>query len=152
MTQYVAEILLWLFVINLGIAFGAGLYEARIIVPQWVSSPSIYRWPDTGRKFWAFVTTVPLTLLTIANLVAAWQTQGATRAWWLGAVAAVIIERIMTFMYFIPTNLKLQRRDETIPEPKLKAMVLQWAHLNYVRLAIDLTAWMAALKAFSMPS
>lgn len=152
MTQYVTEILLWLFVMNLGIASGAGLYEARIIVPQWVSSPSIYRWPDTGRKFWAFVTTVPLTLLTIANLAAAWQSQGAIRAWWLGAVAAVIVERIITFMYFIPTGLKLQRRDETIPESKLKAMVSQWAHLNYVRLAIALAAWVAALKAFSMQS
>ncbi|KCZ71377.1 protein of unknown function (DUF1772) [Candidatus Methanoperedens nitroreducens] len=152
MTQYITEILLWLFVINLGIAFGAGLYEARIIVPQWVSSPSTYRWPDTGPKFWAFVTTVPLTLLTIANLVAVWQAQGAMRAWWLGAVAAVVVERIMTFMYFIPTGLKLQRRDETISESKLKAMTSQWAHLNYVRLAIDLAAWVAALKAFSMQS
>lgn len=70
MTQYVTEILLWLFVINLGIVFGAGLYEARIIVSQWVNSPSTYRWPDTGPKFWVFVTTVPLTLLTIANVVA----------------------------------------------------------------------------------
>lgn len=75
---------------------------------------------------------MPLTLLTVVNLVAAWQAQGATRAWWLGAVAAVVVERIMTFMYFIPTNLKLQRRDEIIPESKLKAMVSQWAHLNYV--------------------
>jgi hypothetical protein len=31
------EILLWLFVINLGIAFGAGLYESRITVPQWLT-------------------------------------------------------------------------------------------------------------------
>jgi hypothetical protein len=28
------EIVLWLFVINLGIAFGAGLYEARVVIPQ----------------------------------------------------------------------------------------------------------------------
>jgi hypothetical protein len=35
-----------LFVINLDIAFGAGLYESRIIVPQWLSfSPEYgYRW------------------------------------------------------------------------------------------------------------
>ena len=32
------EVLLWLFVINLGIAFGAGLYESRITVPQWLST------------------------------------------------------------------------------------------------------------------
>jgi hypothetical protein len=33
MAQDVTTILLWLFVINLGIAFGGGLYEARVVVP-----------------------------------------------------------------------------------------------------------------------
>ena len=33
MTQYIADILLWLFVINHGIACGAGLYEERVILP-----------------------------------------------------------------------------------------------------------------------
>jgi hypothetical protein len=28
-----AKLVLWLFVINLGIAFGAGLYESRIVIP-----------------------------------------------------------------------------------------------------------------------
>ncbi len=37
MTEYITEALLWLFVLNLGIAFGAGLYEQRIILPQWFS-------------------------------------------------------------------------------------------------------------------
>lgn len=35
---------LWLFVINLGIAFGAGLYEARVVIPQWANIP-----PKDGR-------------------------------------------------------------------------------------------------------
>src|SRR5438876_117396 len=68
-----ATIVLWLFVINLGIAFGAGLYEARIVVPQWLSpSPEsglswnaeLARQSNTGMRFWVYVTTVPLTLLT----------------------------------------------------------------------------------------
>ena len=80
MPQYIPDILLWLFVINHGIAFGAGLYEQRIILPQWFSRSSesgicvnsaAMRSTDTGRRFWTFVTTVPLTLLTLANLVAA---------------------------------------------------------------------------------
>ena len=63
--------LLWLFVINLGIAFGAGLYEHRIVVPRWIDSSAgtgthwnaeAARRDDTGRRFWAFVTTLPLTL------------------------------------------------------------------------------------------
>src|SRR5207247_3252473 len=101
-----ARIVLWLFVINLGIVFGAGIYEARIVVPLWASSPpKSLRSPDSGRKFWVFVTTLPLTLLSLANLVAAWQAQGTRRDWWLGAVFAVLVERLATFSYFIPTML-----------------------------------------------
>src|SRR5512145_2635733 len=93
------EILLWLFVINLGIAFGAGLYESRIVVSQWISSSpeSGNRWnaeaaqrADTGLKFWVYVTTVPLTLLTTANLLAAWRAWDAIRRWWLSAALTAL--------------------------------------------------------------
>ena len=72
------SIVLALFVINLGIAFGAGLYESRIAVPQWLSfsSESGYHWnaeaarqANVGLRFWVYVTTVPLTLLTLVSLV-----------------------------------------------------------------------------------
>jgi hypothetical protein len=39
MRKYVPQVLLWLFVINLGIAFGAGIYESRVVVPRWESIP-----------------------------------------------------------------------------------------------------------------
>ena len=35
MRQYVPKVLLWLFVINLGIALGAGIYESRVVISQW---------------------------------------------------------------------------------------------------------------------
>ena len=38
MSPAIQEILLWLFVVNLGIAFGTGLYEHRIVVPGWITS------------------------------------------------------------------------------------------------------------------
>ena len=37
MSTGTAAILLWLFIINLGVAFGAGLYEHRIVVPYWIT-------------------------------------------------------------------------------------------------------------------
>jgi hypothetical protein len=92
MRQYIPKVLLWLFVINLGIAFGAGLYEARIEFPQWLvySAESGYRWDaeaarraNTGLRFWVYVTTVPLTLLTLANLIVAWADSRCD--WWLVA-------------------------------------------------------------------
>src|SRR4051812_10655209 len=105
MANYMMEILLWLFVINHGIAFGAGLYEQRIIWPQWftrsesgirVNSAAMWS-TDTGRRFWLSVTTVPLTLLTLASLVAAWQSQVPRREWWLGAAIMTLFERVGAF-------------------------------------------------------
>src|SRR5207244_13613867 len=102
--------LLWLFTINLGIVFGAGLYESRVVVPLWASAPPMsLRSPDTGRRFWAFVSTIPLTLLALANLAAAWGAAGPERAWWLSATLIVLVERAATFAFFIPTMLRLQR-------------------------------------------
>lgn len=74
MGESLSRALLWLFVINLGVAFGAGLDEGRIVVAQWlIASPetglhwnaeAAARRDDTGLRFGVFVTTVPLTLLT----------------------------------------------------------------------------------------
>src|SRR5271166_1523768 len=148
MTTTITEILLWLFVINLGTAFGAGIYEQRIVVPQWfsrsretgwrVNSDAIRR-ADTGLRFWVYVSTVPLTLLSLASLVVAWQRQGPVQAWWLGAAAIALVERIATFSYFIPTALRLMHA-ETLAEPKAAAMASQWVRLNLVRSALDFAA------------
>lgn len=144
------EILLWLFVMNIGIAFGAGIYEARIIVSEWVNSPSTYRWPDTGQKFWGFVTTVPLTILCIANLIVSFLFHGVGSDWWLISSIIIGIERVFTFSYFIPKMLKLQQGAESISEPQLKIMATQWMHLNYIRLTLTLIAWILAIEAFSL--
>jgi hypothetical protein len=149
------RILLWLFVIDLGIAFGAGLYEHRIVLSRWLSkvSDSTYHWnaaaarlDDTGRRFWALITTVPLTLLTLASLIAAWKASGSVHVWWLGAAVAALADRLFTFSYFIPTMVRLMRAADS---PASVAIARQWTNLNYVRHAIVLVAWLAALKAFS---
>jgi hypothetical protein len=158
MAPYVTEVLLWLFVINLGITFGAGLYESRITVPQWLSfSPgSGYRWnvaaarqADVGRRFWVYVDTLSLSLLTLASLVAAWWAPAEVRYWWLGAVVAALVERTMTGTYFIPTMVKLMQ-NQHLPESQAAAKALQWVRLGYVRLAAVLGAWLAALKALTL--
>src|SRR5215207_10895467 len=150
MRQHVPKVLLWLFVINLGIALGAGLYEQRVVIPQWENIPP-QEWPNTGVLFWAYVTTVPLTLLTLANLVAAWLDRGTRRYWWLAAVAIIVVERIATFSYFIPTMVWLQG-TEGLPEAKVQAALSQWLVLDYGRHVLTLAGWLAALKAFSLPA
>ena len=149
MRKYVPRILLWLFVINLGTAFGAGIYESRVVVPQWQNTPP-QTWPNTGLEFWVYVTTVPLTLLTLANLVAAWQDQGPRRYWWLGASLISVVERIWTFSYFIPTMVRLMGA-EALPEAEVRAALSQWMGLNHGRHLLTLAGWLAALKALSLP-
>jgi hypothetical protein len=152
-------ILLWLFVVFSGIAVGAGLYEMRITVPQWFSRSSesgirvnseAMRSMDAGRRFWVYVTTVPLTLLTLASLAVAWQFDSPRHGWWFTAAIVTLAERIETLFYFIPRGLKLMQA-ETQPSERIQAMASQWMILNRVRAALALIGWLAALKAFSLP-
>lgn len=149
MRKYIPTILLWLFVINLGVAFGAGIYESRVVIPGWENT-SPQTWPNTGLEFWVYVTTVPLTLLTLANLVAAWRDQGLRRYWWLSAAAIILVERIMTFSYFIPTIVWLMENG-TLSQAEVTAILSQWILLDYGRHVLTLVGWVAALKAFSLP-
>lgn len=142
------SIFLWLFVINLGIACGAGLYEARVVIPQWADLPP-KTWPNTGLMFWVYVTTIPLTLLTIANLIAVWLDSSPRRKWWLGAAGIVLLERIATFSYFIPTMLGLTSSE--LPEAEVKATLSQWLFFNHGRHVLTLCGWLMALKALTLP-
>lgn len=154
----VSKILLWLFVVNLGIVFGAGLYEARIEFPQWLIYSELegYRWSaeaalqaNSGVRFWVYVTTVPLTLLTLANLIAAWKARGPIRSWWLGAAVVTLADRIFTFTYFVPTMVNLIS-DKSLSQTQAVTTASHWGQLNYLRHMIVLVAWLLALKAFSL--
>jgi hypothetical protein len=142
--------MLLLLVINLGVAVGAGFYEMRVVVPVWASAlPRSLLSPESGLSFWMYVTTGPLTLLTLGNAVAAWETESAARTWWLIAVIIVALERIATVAYFVPTMLAMQR-DQSAPSEFVNAKFARWAALNYARNAASLVAWLFALKALVM--
>jgi len=150
------KVLLWSFVVNLGVVFGAGIYEARISVARWIgpshaSAPGWHaeeaRRDDTGRRFWAFTTTIPLTLLTFANLWAALQSAPPIRIWWLTAALAALADRIFTFCYFIPCMVGLLRASDS---PEARASMTRWANLNYLRQLLVLIAWLAALQTFAL--
>jgi hypothetical protein len=152
--SHLPDALLLLFIINLGTSFGAGLYETKIILPRWFSTSAtsgynintaVMQQTDVGRSFWAFVTTGPLTLLTLANLAVALQATAPRHDWWLAATLVTLVERISTFVFFIPNAIRFQNADS---QPLVNAgrKVRTWIRLNYVRLAFTLLAWLLALK------
>lgn len=149
------KIILWLFVINLGITFGAGLYEALVEFPHWlvktadglVWSAEAARNTDSGMKFWAFVSTGPLTLLTLASLFFAWKSKGELRKWWMVASCIVLVERLFTFTFFIPNMIALMDMPSNAESV---AKAVRWGNFNVVRHVLNMGGWLAALKAFAI--
>ncbi len=156
--HYLTEIALWLFVLNLGVAFGAGLYETRIVLPMWFShlrgigykvNTEAMAQTDPGRKFWGMVTTAPLTLLTIANLILAWQSFEPRHIWWLAAAVITLLERLGTFSFFIPIAIKLSKANQLDPT-KVSSLAALWIRMNYIRNALTLIAWILAIRALML--
>ena len=152
------DIVLWLFVIFGGLAAGAGLYEMRINVPRWFTvvsggavrvDASAMTTDDSGRRFWGFITTGPLTLLTLASCALAWNPATAHERWWLAAALVMLVERVGTFGYFIPTALKLMQPGR-LPPADAERAARQWARLNRIRCVLAFAGWLAALRALSL--
>jgi hypothetical protein len=90
-----ALLTLWLFVITLGLDLGAGLYEARIVVPLWAGgvpetlaagNPYGRVAIDAGIRFWAHMTSATA-LFAILALVFGFRTPAAEKA--RGNLAAI---------------------------------------------------------------
>ena len=149
-------LVLWLFVVNLGLVFGAGVYEQRIVAPRWLErrpgEPA--RWhaasarsDDVGRRFWVFAATIPFTVLTFTSIALAWRAGSAAHAWWLAAASLAAIERLATAGYFIPVMVRLMRAADT---PDVVAVATRWSRLNVLRHVLVLAAWLASLRAFEL--
>jgi hypothetical protein len=141
------ETLLWLFIIISGSRSVQDFMKVGFI-PTWEGSPP-QTWPNTGLLFWAYVTTIPLTLLTIANAIVAWKTRGPRRRWYIAAVAIIITERAATFSYFIPTMDGLMG-SEGLSQEVVDATLSQWLLLDYGRNGLSILGWLAALKTLSI--
>jgi len=142
------DLLLWLFAIALGVAFGAGLYEARIVMPDWPRQAP-WLWVDPERRFWAWITTGPLTVLTVLALAAAVAHGGPPAPWLLVAAAVSLAERVATFTYFRPTMARL-RGGAAVPAGPDALALARWLRLDGVRSTAVLVAWLAALRALSL--
>jgi hypothetical protein len=89
-------------------------------------------------------------VLTGLNAVAAWRARGPRRRPWLIAVAVLVLERLATFAYFIPTMIGLMQQQAT--DAGVHATLTLWMLLNHGRHGLTLVAWIFALRAFASPA
>ncbi len=156
--------ILWLFVILMGITLGAGIYEARVLVPLWSAAPpdSVIAYyqhnaanpqfaPNQGGNFWLIVT--PLTTLTtIALLISSFWTQGIRRKLLFAASVTALIVQAATFTWFVPNILRLSGHVLTMNPDEVATIATLWVNLNWIRAALLFAAWMAGLRALSLSS
>jgi hypothetical protein len=148
--------LLAAFIVNLGLVSGAGLYESRIVVPQWLVTlpsgiaewrPAVAEEMNVGLRFWAFVSTGPLTLLALINLWCALRTRATiVRYSWLATGVVTLVERFATFGFFIPTMLRLF--DAQTPQMEAVPLAEFWIGMNGVRHGLVLLALFLAVYTF----
>jgi len=134
---------------------GGGLYEVLVIYPGWKhdvdpltlraklqSSGQIL----AAKRFWPIVSPAQV-LLSVINIILAWNHTGGAQAYWLAAAVAVFIGRLITFSYFIPVMIRKIMQPETIEASRLRAIVKQWIALSPLRLVIELFAWIMLVIA-----
>ena len=73
-------------------------------------------------------------------------TDPQTRKWWTIAAYAALGDRVLTFVYFIPTMIHLMAGLE----PNARAVAFQWSEFNWLRHGMSIVAWLAALQAFAI--
>ncbi|HJQ52487.1 MAG TPA: hypothetical protein VJ825_01475 [Gemmatimonadaceae bacterium] len=150
---------LWFFVIALGLDLGAGIYEARIVVPLWAGSipeslaeGNPYRRVaiDAGMRFWAYVTTA-VAFFALLALVFGLYAPAPQRAWRTFAAIAELAVVASTLLYFRPTLVRLFMSHGAGLTPAAAAStVRRWVMWSRVRIAVSFVAWCAALSALAL--
>jgi len=160
----IAQLLLRIFVVALGVEIGAGLYETLVVLPLWSAAPpeSVTAYHrhlvanpqfalNAGGRFWMFAT--PFVGVTaLAALLSGWRTRPEHRKWRIaGAILALIVVG-STFAWFVPNIMRLHSPQVLAMSAEEVASVTNWwVRLNWVRVVIYSAGWLAALRALSIP-
>jgi hypothetical protein len=142
-------VVLWLAVMLVGMEIGGGLYEWRCVYPMWSgAAPDALRQrlaqsgqALAGRRFWPLLSPA-LALLSILNLVAAYQSASPERVAWLVGAAIVLLGRAVTFAYFVPTLSRITDLRRAMPAQRLARTVRRWVGLSPLRIAAAACAWL----------
>ncbi len=153
------DILLWVYVIMLGILTGGALFERLVLVSVWASSPpdSVRNWNsdprnalDPPRRFFKFVTP-PIILLMFVMFYIAFKSENPFRCWLLTSAILTLTVIVSTLVYFAPNMHVLSlRRGEGLDSEAIVKKTRLWVALQYIRLLVLILGWISALQAFRL--
>ncbi|MDA0994494.1 MAG: DUF1772 domain-containing protein [Proteobacteria bacterium] len=163
MRQTWTRAFLWIAVIAWGMLLGAKLFDLQVLVGAWSASPpeSLRLLPygpnypvDTGEFF--IPSSAALLVSTLGALIAGWRTPNHYRILLIVSLAMIFATLILTVLTFWPRNAALwavaQGRPNAVQDPAaIVHMVRQWVMLDWVRIALGTTGFLASIRAISIP-
>jgi hypothetical protein len=94
------QILLGAFIFSVGMGIGGGVYETRVVYPNWIKEPTpnglgekLVSSGQTGaaRRYWPLVSPISA-LLALLNAFFAWHQIGLVRTLWLTSSVSIIVK------------------------------------------------------------
>ncbi|HMJ08029.1 MAG TPA: anthrone oxygenase family protein [Pyrinomonadaceae bacterium] len=159
-----ARLFIWVFVIVLGIELGAGLYETLVVLPTWTYEPpasvlEYYKhnaaFPQfaiiAGPRFWMFQTPF-LGLVSLITIITGLRTDPEHRKWRIIGAGLALFVVVCTLAWFVPNLLSLIGDGVTkMSSEQITSVTHLWVRLNWVRVIVYSAAWLAGLKAMTVP-
>jgi hypothetical protein len=155
MVTTIDEVLLCAFIFSVGIGIGGGLYETRVVYPNWVKDPT----PDglseklissgqagAATRYWPLVSPASA-LLAILNVFLSWHQAGAVRSLWLMSSLAIVLKSTATYGYFVPTYIRQIAKPRVMDSAALRRVVRTWAGLSPLRIVVETFAWITGMWA-----
>jgi hypothetical protein len=149
------EVLLCAFIFSVGLGIGGGLYETRVVYPNWSEDPT----PDglseklissgqagAARRYWPLVSPASA-LLAVVNMFLPWDQVGMVRDLWLMSSIAVVLKSLGTYGYFVPTYIRRIAKPNTMDAVTLRRLVRRWTGLSPLRIVVEIFAWITGMWA-----
>lgn len=149
------QILLCAFIFSAGMGIGGGLYETRVVYPNWVYAASAEELSKklassgqagAGRRYWPLVSPASA-VLAMLNVFAAWHHAGMVRGLWLMSSIAIVLKSVGTYGYFVPTYVRRIGRAGSMDTRTLRRVVRTWTRLSPLRILVETFAWVTGIWA-----
>jgi hypothetical protein len=155
MTTTTEQILLCAFIFSVGMGIGGGVYETRVVYPNWITEPTPNGLGEklissgqagAAQRYWPLISPTSA-LLAVLNVFFAWHQIGFVRTLWLTSSALIIFKSAGTYGYFVPTYIRRIAKPETMDIMALRRVVRTWTNLSPLRVLVEMFAWITGVWA-----
>jgi hypothetical protein len=149
------QIFLCALIFLVGIGIGGGIYETRVVYPNWINVPTTNGLSEklassgqagAAHRYWPLISPTSA-LLAVVNAFFAWHQSGLVRTLWLTSSLAIVFKSAGTYGYFVPTYIRRIAKPKLMDAMALRRVVHTWTNLSPLRILVETFAWITGVWA-----